>query len=310
MSPSNVSAIRSRLKEVAEGTLNALEHGSFDLNGSTHDLNAKVEALRRDTKYYSPDSLLSSWSKSTPPSPRKPDAQTLISIVEISTLEGARYAHSLIQPVPGPAQKIGVLNFASAKKPGGGFLTGAQAQEESIARSSSLYPSLLTDNGQQFYTLHKKDPRSGYYTHAMVYSPGVLLFRDDRGDWVEPLEVDVLTSPAVNAGVVRQSHKNMLTPQSIESRIATYMKERMARILYLFEMQGVKNLVLGSFGTGVFKNNVDVVARIWAELLTNKTARFKDSFDRVVFAIIGKSTFEEFERVFQETTAKESAAVG
>jgi len=174
-------------------------------------------------------------------------------------------------------------------------------RKESIARSSSLYPSLLTDNGQKFYTFHKKDPRSGYYSHAMIYSPGVQLFRSDRGDWVEPLEVDVLTSPAVNAGIVRQSHKNMLTPDSIESRIAAHMKERMGRILYLFEMQGVKNLVLGSFGTGVFKNNVDVVARIWAELLN---ARFKNSFDRVVFAIIGKSTFEEFEKVFQETTAR------
>jgi hypothetical protein len=32
------------------------------------------------------------------------------------------------------------LVFASAKNPGGGFLTGAQAQEESIARSSALHP--------------------------------------------------------------------------------------------------------------------------------------------------------------------------
>ncbi|HBR75644.1 MAG TPA: TIGR02452 family protein, partial [Cyanobacteria bacterium UBA11159] len=39
-------------------------------------------------------------------------------------------------------KKIGVLNFASAKNPGGGFLRGTQAQEESLARSSALYKSL------------------------------------------------------------------------------------------------------------------------------------------------------------------------
>jgi len=35
------------------------------------------------------------------------------------------------------------LNFASAKNAGGGFLGGSQAQEESLARSSALYATLM-----------------------------------------------------------------------------------------------------------------------------------------------------------------------
>ena len=35
------------------------------------------------------------------------------------------------------------LNFASAKNPRGGFINGAIAQEESLARASALYASQL-----------------------------------------------------------------------------------------------------------------------------------------------------------------------
>lgn len=65
----------------------------------------------------------------------------------------------------------------------------------------------MTRVAQEFYSLHNHDAKGGYYTHAMVYSPNVILMRDDHGAWVEPLAVDVLTSAAVNAGVVRQTLK-------------------------------------------------------------------------------------------------------
>src|SRR4051812_40037332 len=44
--------------------------------------------------------------------------------------------------------RVAMLNFASAKSPGGGFLGGSQAQEESLARASALYPCL---NGHMTY---------------------------------------------------------------------------------------------------------------------------------------------------------------
>jgi len=117
----------------------------------------------------------------------------------------------------------------------------------------------------------------------MIYSPSVLLFRDDAGSWLEPLSVDILTSAAVN----------------VESRIEAEMKERMARILHLFTLKGVRNLVLGSFGTGVFQNSVELVASLWKELLVGSNAPFEGSFDRVVFAVLGRKTFETFESVFE-----------
>ncbi|KAF8648486.1 hypothetical protein AX16_006196 [Volvariella volvacea WC 439] len=332
---------RAALKAIADGTLSALQRGYYELGGVRYPLDRPTEAAKTKTKYYDPDSLLSAWEKEPPAQPSSttvvgssgsastptPHAspyfsggsttgnananaqaqqppETEFTILEISTLEGARYIADTPSPhtpnTPSSSTKIGILNFASATKPGGGFLTGAQAQEESIARSSNLYHTLMTPSSQRFYTLHSRDSKGGYYTHAMIYSPNVLVFRTDDGGWTEPLAVDVLTSPAVNAGVVRKTAFGAISPKQTDQRIEKVMKARMGRILYLFEQEGVKNLVLGSFGTGVFQNKVEVVARLWAELIGVKGARFEKSFERVVFAILGRETVTEFERVWNE----------
>ena len=75
-------------------------------------------------------------------------------------------------------------------------------------------------------------------------------------------------------------------------------QQRMARILFLFEKHGIRTIVLGSFGTGVFKNDVRTVAGLWRELLVGDKAPFRTSFDRVQFAIIGHETYTTFLDVF------------
>lgn len=154
----------------------------------------------------------------------------------------------------------------------------------------------MSSTGQKFYNLHKKDPKQGYYSHAMIYCPRVFFIRDDKGAWHAPIEADVLVSAACNAGVVRRELRAFGSTD--ESDLNSAMKERMARILYLFESRGIRNIVLGSFGTGVFRNNVDVVTGIWLELLKGEGARFRHSFDHAVFAVIGGSTFETFKYTF------------
>lgn len=280
---------RQRLKDIADATLAAIQHGSFlrPPANVVYDLKGPLKASKAGTRYYNPDSELSEW-RTAPPDLRSGRAPVVIHLHEESTLDGAR---RIARASPGA--KIGMLNFASATKPGGGFLNGAQAQEESIARSSTLYPTLMTREAQRFYALHVADRKAGYYTHAMIYSPGVQLFRNDKGEWLEPISADVLTSAAVNAGVVRQRFGDRVN----EENIAAVMKERMGRILYLFERKGVRHLVLGSFGTGVFRNNIETVATIWGELL-GEGSRFEKSFDSVVFAILGDETFTTFENVF------------
>lgn len=77
------------------------------------------------------------------------------------------------------------------------------------------------------------------------------------------------------------------------------MTQRMARILALFENRGDQWLVLGSYGTGVFRNSVETVAGIWADLLIRDGARFSGVFERIDFAIVGHETFQRFSSAFQ-----------
>lgn len=85
----------------------------------------------------------------------------------------------------------------------------------------------------------------------MIYSGGVTLMRDDSGEFMDPLSVNIITSAAVNAGLVR---KNSLwawqKKEEVEMQIEKEMRERMGRILCLFEEMGERVLILGSFGTG------------------------------------------------------------
>jgi uncharacterized protein (TIGR02452 family) len=89
--------------------------------------------------------------------------------------------------------------------------------------------------GQQFYELHKRHPKDRYYSHAVIYSLGVAFFHDDDGGWTEPLEVDVPISAAVNVGSGRNDR--MFTGKAKKLRIEVVMKERMTRVLFLFNQR-------------------------------------------------------------------------
>ena len=57
----------------------------------------------------------------------------------------------------------------------------------------------------------------------------------------------------------------------------------------------------------MFQNKVETVARIWTDLLLKDGARFRNSFENVVFAIIGgKDSYGVFRDAFQGYGVKDS----
>jgi uncharacterized protein (TIGR02452 family) len=136
---------RDARKAAAEETLRIIERGSYVApRGATIVVADAIRECREATRLYTPDDL-SSLERDVLARP-SPGFATRIEVVNETTLAGVRR-------LVAEAGDVAALNFASAKNPGGGFLSGAQAQEESLARSSALYASQLA--APAFYERHR-----------------------------------------------------------------------------------------------------------------------------------------------------------
>lgn len=183
---------------------------------------------------------------------------------------------------------IGVLNFASAKNPGGGFLNGAKAQEESLTVSGSLYPTLTAH--EEYYRENRAHSSMMYLDYA-IYSPDVVFFRDRSFKLTEtPAKASVLTLPAVNMGQVLLKGENAEEAKRV-------MRRRMKLALGIFAEEKAKHLVLGAYGCGVFRNDPKEIAKWWKELLEEGMGQY---FDSVFHAILDSSKDGHCIKAFQE----------
>ena len=134
--------------------------------------------------------------------------------------------------------KVIALNFANAMFPGGGYVLGGNAQEESLCRASLLYYTIKTQ--KKYYRSNRLHILPDY-TDVMIYSENVPVIRDDRGELLgTPLSCDFITCPAVN----RSFAKFMMSGKKID-RI---MRTRIKRIITLGVMKEPDIMVLGAFG--------------------------------------------------------------
>ena len=300
---------------------------------SFYDIAPQIGISQQGTTFYphcSPD--LANWRGCRASLPTS--GSTSVRFVPKSTLTVARHLitessrYTRRYPNALPTSSVGVLSFASAKRPGGGFLHGGDEQEETLARSTSLVASLRSAQAKEFYRTHRKflnADGAGLHDHSMVYSPGVVAFRRDDDDDVDvdpaslrsgstiaPYLINVLSSVPVNAAAIRQNY--LITSSDVhvfEEGIRDTMRDRMARALRIFEIRGDRALVLGAFGCSSSQNSVEMVAELWAELLVcgtregiearkeeTKPAKFKGVFEEIVFAVPGK-LFASFKRAFE-----------
>jgi len=262
---------RNTRTELANETLSIIEQGCYtNSHGAVVPLAEKIQHSVENTKLFTPCELEEYVHKCQ----KQHNGNTTFTVINETTLEAAR---RLVVDLD--KNDVLCLNFASARNPGGGFLSGSQAQEESLARSSALYKTLQT--ARTYYEMNRKCG-TALYTDHMILSPEVPVFRDDSGRLlVEPYSCGFLTAPAVNAGAVQKNE-----PKNV-SAIEAIMARRIKMVLAVALQEKLHHLVLGAWGCGVFKNDPEEVARLFANELTGKGA-FANCFETIVFAVLDK----------------------
>ncbi len=195
-----------------------------------------------------------------------------------------------------------ILNFASSVAPGGGVLTGEQAQEESISRVSTLYFALSDpDTAGKFYDYHWELIRAGKMNRRnrddLVYTPSVVAVRDDanweammeENDWYE---MDVITCAAPD---VRQlGDVAQFSPTREELRVLHEIRWRC--ILAAAARHRADVLILGAFGCGVFANPPELVV----EAFNNVLPEFRNHFETIEFAVYCCSKEDANYRAFSQ----------
>ena len=191
-------------------------------------------------------------------------------------------------------RRVAALNFANAYNPGGGVRHGAMAQEECLCRSSNLYCALTLPYLLKNYYKNNERTTGEMGTDAIIYSPGVTVFKSDDPIPVpleKPFQVDVLTCAAP---YVNPQRKKPFSREDLEAA----MSRRIRNILEVAVANGVDVLVLGAFGCGAFNNPPEMVAGSFHYYLRERACA--DYFDEVVFAIKGGAgdvNYETFRQI-------------
>ncbi|KAK0498960.1 hypothetical protein EDD18DRAFT_1154654 [Armillaria luteobubalina] len=218
-------------------------------------------------------------------------APCIIRVVAKDTLDAA---HDMLTSKP--CAKVGILSMASELRPGGGFLSGASSQEESLCMRTTLYPSL----SESFYRLPEL---------SCVYTPDVCVFRRHNeygmittrpGEW---WFIDVISAAAVRGPEIDDN-----TGSYAYDADRDLMRAKIKVVLRAAVAQNCRRLVLGAFGCGAFGNPPREVAQLFHRVLLGRPGRnseFAGCFDEVTFGILGgrKESIEEFRAAFSSPDA-------
>lgn len=118
------------LKGIAKATVSIQDRGSYTApSGEIVNVEADQRAAVAGTLLYTPERLAELVQE-----PAAMATPTRFSVVNEKTQHAA---HRLVQDEG--CDDLVVLNFASARNVGGGFINGAKAQEEDVARCSGIY---------------------------------------------------------------------------------------------------------------------------------------------------------------------------
>ena len=181
------------------------------------------------------------------------------------------------------SSRLGVLNFASYKNPGGRFLDGSMAQEECLCHDSYLY-NVLSKFDDSYYKWNREHKNKALYLNRGLFTPNVRFESNGVTSFA-----GVITVAAPNYGAAKR-YGQISFEENLDALVS-----RITFVLYIAESQHIDTLILGAFGCGVFRQNPIDVATIFKLRLEN----MENGPKRVVFAV-PTTPYRNYE-VFKDT---------
>lgn len=181
---------------------------------------------------------------------------------------------------------VAVLNFGDYVLPGGQFLQGGRAQEESLCGASFLYNVLI--DVYDYYNVNQKRKNKGYYDNSYILSPGIRFF-----DKANKLTKDVTVITGAMPHLTRWN-KYDKSPEEYY-KIIYY---RVKGALELAAASGVDTFIVGAWGCGVFHNEPSIVAKAFNDLWVNEG--YNKKIPILYFAIPDEEKLNVFQNAFEK----------
>ena len=256
-----------RTKEF-RNTVDIVNQGGYVTEGGTCYSFPDDSEMMRKTVFYERDICLSEVEQGS--------EQTVVEVQNIDCLyAGVQLKEQGFNPA--------VLNMASRRNPGGGVVTGAGAQEETLFRRTNLFRSLY--QFAPFAGMY--GIKSSHYQYPLdrnfggVYTPEAIYFRESEQNGYALLDNPVSISFITVAGMNRPdlTADGMIADHHLEP-----IKNKIRTIFRIGLAHGHDSLVLGALGCGAFRNPPRHVARLFHEVMAEP--EFKDKYRKIVFAIL------------------------
>ena len=166
-----------------------------------------------------------------------------------------------------------ILESASYKSPGGGFMRGRLNEEESICRASNLY-NVISKFDEDFYRWNNDHLEYGYYCNRALFVPDIVFGLE--GHMPTRCSVIVCAPPNVAAASAAAKARHFKF-KLVDNRRALYERIRFAKLIA--EENKIETLIVGPYGCGDNGQNPREVADFFADVFKNTVVK------RLIFAI-------------------------
>lgn len=260
------------------------EHAIAHTERMEHDFDDKIERSIRGTQIYNRNIFMAMIVSAR-------TRKAKITVENLTTVEAIKkYQGSSLQDFKDYKSML-VLNFASYKNPGGKFLEGSFAQEESLCHESFLY-NVLRRFDKTYYEQNRFYTNKCLYRDVAIYTP-YILFQEFNENGDERWAADILTCAAPNYKAAKRYY-NVTEEENLKA-----LESRINFVMRVITIHQPRVLILGAFGCGVFGQDPNVVA----SMFKNAIDGIEYQPEQIIFAIpynFHKENYEAFQKIFSD----------